>query len=73
MNEELKKLTLVKEKYLQFECKTQDKMGEFIKQKIEMGKEVGKYKKKIAKLEEERRPKQVIMPVKLQAMQIDYR
>jgi hypothetical protein len=52
VNEELKKLALVKEKYLQFECKTQDRMGEFIREKIERAKEVGKYREKIAKLEE---------------------
>jgi hypothetical protein len=34
VNEEVKKLANVKERYLQFECKTQDKMGEFIKRKI---------------------------------------
>ncbi len=70
MNEELKKLALVKEKYLQFECKTQDRMGEFIREKIELMKEVGKYQKKIGKLEEERRPKHALTPVKLQAMQV---
>ncbi len=70
MNEELKKLALVKEKYLQFECKTQDRMGEFIREKIELAKEVGKCQKRIDKLEEERRPKHALMTVKTQAMQV---
>jgi len=38
VNEEVKKLENVKDKYVQFECKTQDKMGDFIKRKIEINK-----------------------------------
>lgn len=51
VNEEVKKLTSVKEKYVQFECKTQDKMGEFIKKKIEVNKEIKKYQRKLLQIE----------------------